>query len=108
VINVSVEAPRPVKIWACANKHAAGEPFRAIVTVRGAIVGRYLVISIGTDWSTADTDGYMVRAARYKERGGNNQKNTEASLCAHSLTPTVKIVQPARSLQLVVECDRFI
>jgi hypothetical protein len=103
MINVSVEALRPMKIWTCTDKYPASEPFRAVVTIWGAIVRRYLVISIRTDRGTPDTDGYVVGASGYEERGGGNQKKTEASLCAHSSTPTEKIMQNAHTFHTPIE-----
>ena len=99
MINVSVEALRPVKIWARADEYSAREPFRAIVTIWGAVVGRDLVISIRADGCAGDTDGYVTGTARHEGRGGNNQENTEVSWCTHNSSPAMKIMQMARTFQ---------
>ncbi len=56
VINVSVESVRPVKPGPGANEEAAGKPLRAIVTIRGTVIRRGLIVSIRASRRFSDTD----------------------------------------------------
>jgi hypothetical protein len=95
MIHMPVEVIWSVEKRARTDKHSSREPFRAIVTIWGAVVGRDLVISIRADGGAGDTDGYVVGTARHEDRGGNNQENTEVPWCTHSSPPTMKIMQMA-------------
>ena len=75
VIHVAVEAIRTVKPRACSDEPSANEPFRPIVTVRGAIVRRRLIVPVGTNRGTAgDSTGH-----HYVSRTARRQKNSDAN-----------------------------
>jgi hypothetical protein len=59
VIYVAVEACRAMKPRASANEDAAGKPFGAVIAVGCAIVGRDVVIAIGTFRRCSDFNGYL-------------------------------------------------
>jgi hypothetical protein len=56
VIDVSVEMLRPMEPWSRPDKQAIYEPFRAIIAIRGAVVGRDLVIPVWTDGRKSNID----------------------------------------------------
>jgi hypothetical protein len=56
MIHVSVEVLRPMKPRTRADKHAAYEPLRPIITIRGAVIRRYFVVPIWTHRWLTDTN----------------------------------------------------
>ena len=59
VIYVAVEAGRAVKPRASADEDAATKPLRAVVAVGGALVGRGVIVTIGTFRRGSDFDAYL-------------------------------------------------
>lgn len=56
MIDVSIKAIRPVKPGPRTDEHTASKPLGPIITVRGAVVRRYFVISVRTNRWLADTN----------------------------------------------------
>ena len=54
MVNVTIEMISAVVPRACTDKHAAVEPFRAIVAIGSAGVRWRLVITVRADWRLAD------------------------------------------------------
>jgi len=69
MVNMAVEISRAVKPGSRADKNSAGEPFRAIITVRGAIVRRLLVVTVRTNWRFANVNGNLCRGALRRNQG---------------------------------------
>lgn len=59
VIYVAVEACRAVKPRAGANEEATGKPLRAVVAIGSAVVGRDVIVAVGTFGRDADVDLYL-------------------------------------------------
>lgn len=59
MIDMAVEVVRTVEPRASADKYAACEPFRAVVSVRRAIVRRLFVVPIRANWRRANLDGNL-------------------------------------------------
>lgn len=75
VVYVTVEAVGPVKPWTSADEYAAGEPFGAVIAVRGAGVGRDVIVAVGTIRSHADFDADLSRP----DRGGRESDSNHSS-----------------------------
>lgn len=59
MVDMAVEVVRSVEPGSSADKYAACEPFRAVVSVRRAIVRRLFVVPIRANWWRANLDGYL-------------------------------------------------
>ena len=56
MIDVSIEMFRPVEPGTRPNEHTAREPFRAVVAIWSTVVGRLLVVPIGTNRRRSNFD----------------------------------------------------
>jgi hypothetical protein len=85
MIDMPVEVIRAVIPGARADKYAAREPLRSVVSVRSAVVGRSLVISVRTDRRHADTYRYLRCSflRRCKKKPCSNRQETERLHCFH-------------------------
>ena len=74
VIHVAVEAGRAMKPWASTNEDATDKPLRAVIAVGGAIVGRDVIVAVGTYRLNADVDLYLSLrfGSRYRETDCSN------------------------------------
>ena len=81
MIDVPVEVFRTVIPRSRADENTAGEPFGSVVPVRGAIIGRYFVISVGANRRLADTHRNLrLRVITIRQHDANaNCKNTKVS-----------------------------
>jgi hypothetical protein len=59
VIYMAAEAFRTMKPRADSDEDAAGKPFRTVVAVGGAVVGRDVIVAVGTFRRDSDFDGYL-------------------------------------------------
>jgi hypothetical protein len=59
VIYVAMEVGWAVKPWARPNEDTSYKPFRAIVSIGGAVVGRDIVVPVGTHRRNSDLDAYL-------------------------------------------------
>jgi hypothetical protein len=59
VVYVAMETFGTMEPWACADKDAAGKPLWAVVAVGSALVGRGVIVAIGTYWRDSDIHGYL-------------------------------------------------
>jgi hypothetical protein len=59
IIDVAVKTLRTVEPGADAEEDSAGKPLRAVVAVGSAVVGRDVVVAIGTDGRGPNFDGYL-------------------------------------------------
>jgi hypothetical protein len=71
VVYMAVEMFMTVKPWTRTYEEAAVEPFRAVVAIRCAAIGRNLVVTIGTNRRRPDLNGNLsvclVAAGGYEE-----------------------------------------
>ena len=69
IIDVAVEAFGAVEPGADADEDASGEPLGAVVAVRSAVVGRDVVVTVGTCGGDADLDSNLSLCCgnRYRE-----------------------------------------
>ena len=92
VIDMSVKMIRPVIPGSCPDEDTAGEPFRAIVTIRSAVVRRRLVVPVRANrrFSNGDRNlrGRVMFSSDEKSRRCNSQTTpkTKMSQCFHRLT----------------------
>jgi hypothetical protein len=56
IIDVAVKALRAVKPRAYANENASGKPLGAVIAVWSTVVGRHVVVTVGTFRSGPDFD----------------------------------------------------
>jgi hypothetical protein len=66
VVDVAIEAVTTVEPWAGTNEDSTVEPIRAIVAVRGAIVGFVVEVPVRAPWlrSNGDADCHLGWAKR--------------------------------------------
>jgi hypothetical protein len=83
VIDVAVEASRPVIPGSSADEHPSGKPFRPVITIRSAIIGWLLVIPIRTNRRTSDGDRNMSAAARRHQDRATYRKKTKFDKAIH-------------------------
>jgi hypothetical protein len=55
MIHVPVEVFRPMEPGSGTDKYTAREPFRAVVTIGGAVIRRNFVVPIRADWRSTNT-----------------------------------------------------
>jgi hypothetical protein len=74
VIYMAAEAFSAMKPWTCANEDATRKPFRAVVSVGGALVRRDVIITVGTFGRDSDFDAYLSLnfGSRYREADCSN------------------------------------
>src|SRR3984885_6406736 len=74
IVYVAAEAFRTMEPRARADEDAAGKPLRAVVAVGGALVGRCIIIAIGTYRRNSDIDCYLSLRFRcaYRETHCSN------------------------------------
>jgi len=72
MIDGAVEMGRTVIPRACADEDSAGEPFRSVISVRRAVVGRRFVVSVGANGRASHGDAEVRRPA-----GGCEQDQTD-------------------------------
>ena len=70
VIDMSVETIRPMEPRSRADEYSAGEPIRAIVTIRSAVIRRDLIVPVGTNRRFSNT----YRNLRDRAVGGGHEK----------------------------------
>jgi hypothetical protein len=75
VIHVAVEAFSTVKPRASANEDAPGKPFRAVIAVRGTIVGSGIVVTVGTFRRDSDVDAHLSLCC------GSSYRKADSSNC---------------------------
>ena len=75
VINMPVKSVGPVKPGSGANKQAGGKPLRAIVTIRGTVIRRSLIVSIRASRRFSDVDRNLCHRAvsAYEQAGSKHQ-----------------------------------
>jgi hypothetical protein len=59
VIYVASEVVSAMKPRANANEDATGKPFRAVITVGGAVVWSDVIVTVGTFRRDSDVDAYL-------------------------------------------------
>jgi hypothetical protein len=71
MVYVAVEVVMAMEPWTSAYEEATIEPFRAVVAIGCAAVGRNFVVAVGTNRRRADLDGNLsvclVAGGGYKE-----------------------------------------
>jgi hypothetical protein len=67
VVDVAAEVVGTVEPGTGSDEDATSEPLRAIVTIGSAVVGRNIVVAVGTDWRYANPDGNL--GLRLRRRG---------------------------------------
>jgi hypothetical protein len=74
VIYVAMEACGTMKPGASANEEATGKPFWAVVAVRGAVVGRNVIVAVRAFGRDSDVDLYLSLyfGSRKREADGSN------------------------------------
>jgi hypothetical protein len=75
IVYVTVEVGRAMKPRTSTDESTAGEPLRAVVTIRGAAIGRGVVVAIGTSRGRPDVDadlGLSLRGIYCKAETGNS------------------------------------
>src|SRR5580698_150889 len=74
VVDMAAETFRAVKPGADADEDAAGKPLGAIVSVRSAVVGRSVIVTVGTFGrdSNVDADLSLCFGGRYRETDDGN------------------------------------
>jgi len=56
IVYVALEPARTVKPWAGTNEDSSAKPIWAVVAIRGAAIGRAVVVTIGTVRGRSDFD----------------------------------------------------
>jgi hypothetical protein len=78
VIDVTPESLAPVVPGTGTYKDAAGKPFRSVIAIRCAIIGRIVEIAIGTPRRRANLNGdlgmYLLRRSRKAESSDGNEQ----------------------------------
>ena len=75
IVYMAAETFRTMEPRARANEDAAGKPLRAVVAVGSALIGRDIIIAIGTYRRDSDLDGYLplrFRCAYRETESGNS------------------------------------
>jgi hypothetical protein len=61
VINVTVEAVRPMKPGPGADENSASEPIRTVVPIGGAVIGRVIEVPVWAYWRRPNLNDYLSR-----------------------------------------------
>jgi hypothetical protein len=59
IVDVSTEAGGTVEPWAGSDEDAARKPLRAVVAIRGAGIGRSLIVAVGAVRSYSNADSHL-------------------------------------------------
>lgn len=75
VVHMAVEVPRPVEPWSRADKHAAIEPFRPVIAVWSAVVGRVIEVPVRAHRGRPDVDADADLSGCFGGREGRHQQH---------------------------------
>jgi len=81
MIHVPVEMSRPAIPGSCADEYTAREPFRPVITIRSAVVGRGLIVSIRANRRGPNVDRNLRLCAitGSQEKAETKNQNTHPS-----------------------------
>ena len=92
VIDVAIEMFRPVKPGPRANEYPAIKPLRPIIPIRGAVIRRCLVISVGANRGSPNLNRNLGRRAmpRNTNKTSRQQTGTEVLQSSHVNSSTIQ------------------
>jgi hypothetical protein len=97
IVDMPVEAARPMKPWSRSNEDTAGEPVGSVIPVGGTIIGRIVKVTIGTVRSQPDTRDDLGRiGVRDDTPTGQGDRAGQNSDCVNPLHGDFLLFGPQR------------